>query len=359
MANEYVKLRGEPRLLMEIEMDPVQGSRFQPTGFADLGPAVFERPDGKRMILVESAQSIANRLENTCLDGTGPKISKELEGLPYILVRLSGAIDTETSSLIEAHRINSPFIISNEDFKMRFLAEAKYVKGKPLDWRNIAKTLFKYDPNSLLHGVFMANLEDGRIKMPRALTGFIEAEDVREAASGGVKNNPLDPSGKMRAENYDADVYGNVPYHRMEYTARKITAFFNLDLSLIEGYGLPDEATDLLFSLALLKIRKFLKSGLRLRTACDFKVKGELKVIEPTGFIIPAETTLLSLVQSGIKACEKKGLFNSPPVLEIMTKVKKVKEKKSAQDIGTERKQGENTDGDADVYQGDANQYGK
>ncbi|MBX8634268.1 MAG: type I-U CRISPR-associated protein Cas7 [Thermoplasmata archaeon] len=346
MANEYAKLNGEPRILMEIELDPVQGTRFQPTGFADLGAAVFERPEGKRMILVESAQSIANRLESTCLDGTGPKISKELEGLPYILVRLSGEIETETSSLIEAHRINSPFIISDGEFKKRFTAEAKYVKGKPLDWRSIGKTLFRYDPNSLLHGVFMANLEDGRIKMPRALTGFIEAEDVREAASGGVKNNPLDPSGKMRAENYDKDVYGNVPYHRMEYTAGKITAFFNLDLSLIEGYGLPAEASDLLVSLALFKIRKFLKSGLRLRTACDLKVKGELKVIAPTGFAIPDEATLLSLVQSGIAACKTKGLFNSPPVLEIKTKVKV--SKKPVQGKENEDGPSENKDGDSD-----------
>lgn len=357
MANEYTKLKGEPRLLMEIELEPVQGTRFQPTGFADLGAAVFDRPDGKRMILVESAQSIANRLESTCLDGTGPKISKELEGLPYILVRLSGEIETETSSLMEAHRINSPFIMGDEEFKKRFAAEAKYVKGKPLDWRSIGKTLFKYDPNSLLHGVFMANLEDGRMKMPRALTGFIEAEDVREAASGGVKNNPLDPSGKMRAENYDKDVYGNVPYHRMEYTAGKITAFFNLDLSLIEGYGLPAEASDLLVSLALFKIRKFLKSGLRLRTACDLKVKDELKVIAPAGFAIPPEAALLSLVQFGIKACETKGLFNSPPALEIKTKVKF--SKKSAQDKGKGAQPGENKDEDSDANERDPGESGK
>jgi len=353
MANEYVELKGKPRLLIEIEMDPLQGTRFQPTGFPDVGAAVFERPDGKRMILVESAQSIANRLESTCLDGTGPKISKELEGLPYILVKLSGVIETETSSLIEAHRINSPFIISNEEFKKKFMADARYVKGKPIDWKNIGKALFKYDPNSLLHGVFMSNLEDGRIKVPRALTGFIEAEDIREAASGGVKINPLDPTGKIRAENYDGDVYGNVPYHRTEYTAGKITAFFNLDLSLIEGYGLPDEASDLLVSLALFKIRKFLKSGLRLRTACDLKVKGEVKVVEPAGFVIPEEETLLSLVKSGIEACRKKGLFNSPPVLEITTKVKV--SNKHVKDDRKNRGGAESTDGDGNGNEDDQN----
>ena len=84
----------------------------------------------------------------------------------------------------------------------------------------------------------MANLEDGRVKVPRAITGFIEAEEAQEAASGGVKNNPLDPTGKIRAENYDKDVYSNVPYHRTEYTAKRIMAYFNIDLALLDGYGL-------------------------------------------------------------------------------------------------------------------------
>jgi len=42
------------RLLIEVELRPVQGARFQPTGFPDLGAAVFDAPDGRRL-LVESA----------------------------------------------------------------------------------------------------------------------------------------------------------------------------------------------------------------------------------------------------------------------------------------------------------------
>jgi signal transduction histidine kinase len=40
-----------------------------------------------------------------------------------------------------------------------------------------------YDPCALLHGVLFANLEDGRLRFPRVVTGFIEARDVAEAAS--------------------------------------------------------------------------------------------------------------------------------------------------------------------------------
>src|SRR6476660_836004 len=117
----FEQLKNAARLLLEQELRPIQGDRFQPTGFADLGAADYRRHDGKRMLLVESAQSIANRLEKTCLEGGGPHISKGLDGLPYILAKLTGATEAETSSLVEAHRINSPFIISNKKFQTAFL----------------------------------------------------------------------------------------------------------------------------------------------------------------------------------------------------------------------------------------------
>src|SRR5579884_3358850 len=108
----YPQLMKATRLLLEAPLRPVQGDRFQPTGFADIGPAVYWRPDGKgqdstRMLLVESAQSVANRLEKTCLDGNGPHIVPELKGLPYVVAHLKGpGIDEiDTSSLIEPHRL--------------------------------------------------------------------------------------------------------------------------------------------------------------------------------------------------------------------------------------------------------------
>ncbi len=138
-----------------------------------------------------------------------------------------------------------------------------------------------------------------------------------EAVSGGVKNNPLDPTGKIRAKGYDKDVYSNVPYPRIEYTAASIKAYFNLDLALIAGYGLPEPAGELLISLALLKIQRFLASGLRLRTACDLTPKGLIDVIAPAGFAVPAEAALLAAVQGGIRGCTDVGLFAVPPVTII------------------------------------------
>jgi len=322
------KLKGVPRLLLEVELQPVQGDRFQPTGFPDLGAAIYERPDGTRMILVESSQSVANRLEQTCLEGSGPRIALELAGLPYITAKLDGAVETETSSLVEAHRINSPFIITNKEFKEAFKKKAEYEKGKLLNWKKIAEAFFFYDPNSLLHGAFMANLEDGRVKVQRALSGFIEAEGIREAASGGVKNNPLDPTGKLRVSDYDENVYGNVPYHRMEFTADRIVAYFNFDLALLEGYGLDREAKELLVALGLYKVCRFLGSGLRLRTACDLAPKDGISVTAPEGFTVPDEESLLEYIQEKIRACTEKKLFADPPVTVLKSDVIWKEEKK-------------------------------
>jgi CRISPR-associated protein Csb1 len=315
-----------PRLLLEADLRPVAGNRFQPTGFADLGAAEYKLPDGPSMLLVESAQSVANRLEKTCLDGDGPLLEPALKGLPYVVVELEG-IEKSTSSLVEAHRIGSPYILLNKEFKATLVKELAYDPQRPLDWKRIYATLFRYDANSLVHGVFLSLLEGGRVRAPRAITGFIEASHVVKVVSGGVKNSPVDPTGKTQvadpapgAKVSEGGVYSNVPYSRIEYVAKEIRAYFNLDLALIRGYRLGDDATNLLVALSLLKVRRFLKSSLRLRTACDLELSGEMRVKAPADFVLPSEAELLAEVQTGIKACAS--LFANPPVTVLKTKVK-------------------------------------
>lgn len=320
----------QARLLLEAELEPVAGDRFQPTGFADIGAAEYKLPDGTQMLLVESAQSVANRLERTCLEGDGPEIDSALKGLPYVAAELEGAPEGEirTSSLVEAHRVGSPYFLLNKEFKARIADEMAYNPKRPLNWKKIYATLFKYDPNSLVHGVFLSLLDGGRVRVPRALTGFIEARNIERVVSGGVKNSPVDPTGKLQVDDAPAGekgVYSNVPYSRIEYTAARIRAYFNLDLSLIHGYGLGENAAKLLRSLAMLKMRRFLNMHLRLRTACDFKVKGGILVEEPAGFSLPAEEKLLKDVREGIDSCAK--LFADPAVTVLKTKVKLVKGK--------------------------------
>jgi CRISPR-associated protein Csb1 len=323
-------LQNVPRLLLEADLSPVAGHRFQPTGFADLGAADYKLPNGTEMLLVESAQSVANRLEKTCLDGDGPDVDPALAGLSYVVADLEGVDGViTTSSLVEAHRIGSPYFLLNKDFKSRLMKEMAYDAKSPLDWKKIYTTLFKYDANSLVHGVFLSLLDGGRVRSPRAITGFIEAEDVRRVVSGGVKNSPVDPTGKTQVADEKAaesGIYSNVPYTRVEYVAERITACFNLDLALIRGYRLGVDATNLLIALALLKVRRFLDSSLRLRTACDFQVRSIVSKA-PADFELPAEAELLPAVQAGIKACAP--MFADPPVTKLKTKVKIVEKEKA------------------------------
>jgi CRISPR-associated protein Csb1 len=332
LDNFYEKVRREPRLLMDIELKPIQGDRFQPTGFPDIGAAVYQRPDGTRMALVESAQSMANRLESTIIRDNGVDIVDELEGTPYIRSEINfGGSTIHTSSLVEAHRLASPFIVKDKGFIEKFKSEAGINKDAPLDWKIINKTIFKYDPNSLIHGVFISNVEGGRVKAPRILTAFIEAEGITEVESGGVKNDFISPSGNIRVEERgkaeknkgSQEGYGNVPYHRTEYNAKKITAYFNIDISLIEGSGLDESGKKLLFFMSLYKIMRFLNGDMRLRTACDLKKVGGLHIDNISEVSdLPNLESLKNKIRGLIEDCKRKNLFaDSPTILTLQGKI--------------------------------------
>ncbi len=329
MADPFEKLKDAPRLLLEALLKPLQGERFQPTGFADLGPArykAYRRIDDKKpaddgnlrpaeMILVESAQSVANRLETVCWDKANEKLVSDLDGMPYVQVVRPDKTHL-TNSILEAHRLNSPYILEGKDDSVLKLLKTDVAgteKG-PVDIGKLARTVFKYDANAVLHGVFLAkpDLAGGRLRMPRLLSGFIEAVDVQDAASGGVKNDHVDPSGDT------ARGFGNVPYHRAEFTAKQLVAFFNLDLAQLRGYGLGTSAETFLTALALFKIRQFLKSGLRLRTACDLDVEGDLTVSRPVTFVLPDDKTLHGLLKESLAACKKDKLFADEPITTVV-----------------------------------------
>jgi CRISPR-associated protein Csb1 len=316
---DYAALDKAPRLLLEAKLKPLQGNRFQPTGFADLGPARYTLPDGTEMLLVESVQSVANRMELACWDSAKDDLIAELKGLPYIRVKRadSGAL---TNSVLEAHRINSPYILEGEDRNVFNLLkkDAAAMEIGPVDIRALAKLILKYDPNAVVHGVFLAKKElaGGRLRLPRLLSGFIEASNVTAAESGGVKNDRVDPGGDAKQG------FGNVPFHRTEF-AGDIRAYFNLDLALLRGYGLGDVATKLLIALCLFKVRRFLSTGLRLRTACDLEMVGSLTVTRPTGFTLPDGDALLGECGHLIAAC--KLLFADPPITDVEWKAGKIK----------------------------------
>lgn len=313
MALDFTALNTAPRLLLEADLKPIQGTRFQPTGFPDLGAAVYDGPDGRRMLVVESAQSMANRLESVCWDTTADNWNKPLEGLPVIKV-----IDEKgkplTNSVLEAHRINSPYILEGKDKSVfdKLKKELAEMEEGAVDIRKLARVLLHLDANALIHGVFLAKKElaGGRLRLPRVLSAFIEAGDAAVAQSGGVKNDHVNPSGDT------AKGFGNVPFSLDEYTSPNITAYFNIDLSQLRGFGLGPIVEQMLLAIMLYKIRRFLDEGMRLRTACDFDL-ANLHVTRPQSITLPDRAELEAALPSLIQAVAAEGLFAEPRVTTV------------------------------------------
>lgn len=307
-------LNDHSRLLIEATLKPVQGARFQPTGFPNLGHAIYESPDGKgRIILVESAQSMANRLEAVCWNENANDWVEPLRGLPVIKV-VDETGKSLTNSVLEAHRINSPYILEGKDKSVLGILKQRLASMEVgrVDLRELAKVLLEFDTNALLHGVFLAKKElaGGRLRLPRSLSAFIEATNARVAASGGVKNDSVDPRGDT------AKGFGNVPFARDEWVAEKITAYFNLDLRQIRAFGLGDEVERLLVGMGLFKIRCLLAEGLRLRTACDLDVE-KITVTKPDHFKLPSLSDLTAELPSLIDTVGSKGLFGETRTLTV------------------------------------------
>ena len=359
MPIDFNALKNQPRILFEVQLKPRMGARIQPTGFPNLGPATYDAPNADggttAMLLVESAQSMANRLESVCWDEGADEVVPELQGLPYVRVKLAGIGDgsNTTCSLLEFHRLNSPYIMQKGKDKSRSLLHdgrwyadvvkselgmtavtiKKKTEGKKgasrktengseegegdkdkvegvVNLRKFAAICLKYDPNSLIHGVFLEKIA-GRLRHPRALSAFIEATGIRPAYSGGVKFDRVDPSGDT------AQGYGNVIFNRSEFTAQSITAYFSLDLAQIRGYGLPAAAANLLITLSLWKARAFLDSNMRLRTACELELVNSdttLHAKRPDWFTLPPATELTDQLRGLIEVCTKEKLFANPSV---------------------------------------------
>jgi CRISPR-associated protein Csb1 len=297
--------------LIEAALIPVQGTRFQPTGFPDLGAATYQLPvDKTQMLLLESSQSVANRLENCIWNEAAQTVVAPLEGISYVVVQQGGQV--LTNSLLEAHRLNSFYILEGEDksFFNQLKQELNVSADTPVDFHQLAVVLAKYDINSLLHGIFLAKKEiaGGRFKLARSLSGFIEAYNVSGVSSGGVKNDRVNPAAEAKKGG------GNIPYHREEFTAEKITAYFSLDLAQIRGYRLSPEVEDLLMAIAIWKIQRFLEQGLRLRTACDLEV-ASLHVKRPEYFQLPDHAELTKALPGLVKAAS--AAFASPVVTVV------------------------------------------
>lgn len=166
-------------------------------------------------------------------------------------------------------------------------------------WWNVFKTIFRYDPNALVHGVLFPQWQ---IKIPRVLTAHLEAIGAARVDRSGVK---FDRLGKTTS--------GQPIFAVDDTTAREIRATFILDLALVRSFGRPngketlgltERQKEFLVALALWKIQKLLATPFRFRSGChlrnlsvkdgaDNDVSLEIDIgaaIEAAGFTAPAIT---------------------------------------------------------------------
>lgn len=339
-------LDGVSRLLMTVSLKPVQGDRFQPTGFPSLGAATYQTQEGPKL-LVESAQSMANRLETTCWDTATNNPVAVLNGISHVTVTRKGEFLTD--SMLEAHRLNSAYLLAGKDkaFFSMINTELGGLEEGPIDRKKLAEVLLKYDIGSLIHGVFLAkkDLAGGRLRVARALSGFIEATGAQVAASGGVKNDHVHP-GKVKGDSKNH--FGNIPFARDEYVADRIDCHINIDLAQIRGYGLDPKVQKLLILLALYRVRKLLDGDMRLRTACDLEPlhRDNLLATRPVGFKLPLLTGLEEAVKEAISECKDLMVHTTVTFEDELKKAKDEKNSKEgdADDSGDD----ENNDTESD-----------
>jgi CRISPR-associated protein Csb1 len=281
---DLTAFKNASRLLINVKLKVADGTngRFQPTGFPDLGPALYKgvreftekKKDGGeqkvqrtvQMLFSDTAAALGNWLEEACLSGEG--YNEDCAGIPYVRV-LDGDGSGEprpflTSSVREPHRLASPYVLSakradNETMKdwLKKPEQLAVNKQRPVRTWTLAQKLFNIDPGCILHGVFLEEL-DGRLRLPRLLSGYIEAANPNAVNYGGVYR------GEVTAKD-------NIPFSKQEFTSDDIQASFILHLATLQGYGLTEDQNRFLILWALYKVETLLNRCLRLRSGCMFQ----------------------------------------------------------------------------------------
>jgi len=330
------------RITLKANLMPVAGDRFQPAGFPEIGHVIYRAPRPNRssedVCIVDSAASMANHLETVCLAGPfSLDLHENLAGLPY-LACLTDESDGNghkkpdrlvVTSLSEGHRLASSYFLSEKavviangkptadtfisKLKAEFGLEDLGTKTHPLpdDWWKVFTTIFRYDPNSLVHGILFPSLG---IKIPRVLTAHLEAFGASRVGSSGVK---FDKLGKTTS--------GQPIFAVDEETASEIRATFILDLSLIRSFGrgyngLNPAQKEFLLAFSLWKIGQLLAAPFRFRSNCDLQlqlitwVNGDLSEPgKPQDKVLDISELSVDIAAAGFTAVDKQR--------EVVTKV--------------------------------------
>ena len=287
--NLVAKLLGQDRVLISAELHLANGSFFQPTGFPDIGACIYTDGAGHRRCLVESEQSMANRLEAVCMKAPGVWREPLARKLPVIRVE-DKKNRLLATNLTEPHRVASSYVLESTingekpAKNDRTTLEGKLkdhlgIDGKtwPLDDREkLTQSVFALDPAAILHGFQFMQWETVGLRAARLLHARLEATvaDVDgEVHYGLVKVDGIEPESSATKKSNK----GQSIAHKQRYVPvpKSIQATFEIDvLALRERSLVPvadadcaDEGSSnraaqrFLLALALWKIHRFLTNG--------------------------------------------------------------------------------------------------
>ncbi|MBI4524495.1 MAG: type I-U CRISPR-associated protein Cas7 [Deltaproteobacteria bacterium] len=276
----------QEHIVITASLEIANGHFLQPTGFPDIDACIYRDKEGKRWCLVESEQSMTNRLEAVCMKSPGVWID-DLKGLPVIAVRNKDG-DLLTTNLTEPHRIASSYVLDgkrddNKEMKSLFEQKLGLKNGGdfwPLDKRSdLEKLVFALDPGALLHGFQFVQWKFVGLRQTRLVHARLEAElaDESEVNYGMVKWDAIEPeSTQEKRANKGQSIAA-----KSRIVPKEIAATFEIDVLGLKNLALEELQKKFLLGLALWKVGAFLNNkpsfdarsrqtgpSLRLRSDC-------------------------------------------------------------------------------------------
>jgi CRISPR-associated protein Csb1 len=254
------------RVIITAKLTLANGAFLQPTGFPDIGSCIYTDGDGKRRCLVESEQSMANRLESVSMKSPGHWVD-ELKHVPVIEVHDANNVLLATN-LTEPHRIASSYVmegkLNGSDVKT-MLADKIGLSGDngaswPLDKRHcLEKLVFALDPAALLHGFQFVQWKFVGLRQTRLLSARLECvlADEPEVHYGMVKFDLIEPSSQGEGTNKGQSIAAK---SRVVAAKDGITATFDIDLLGLKSLALDEPQKKFLLALALWKIGALLSN---------------------------------------------------------------------------------------------------
>jgi CRISPR-associated protein Csb1 len=260
------QMYSKDRVIITANLTLANGAFLQPTGFPDIGPCIYTDSDGNRRCMVESEQSMANRLEAVCMKSPGYWVD-DLKHLPVIEVRDANDHLLATN-LTEPHRIASSYVLEGKlngsDVKAMFTDKLGLYGDNgaswPLDKRgSLEKLVFALDPAALLHGFQFVVWKFVGLRQTRLLSARLEcvlAEDP-EVHYGMVKFDLIEPSSQGEGTNKGQSIAAK---SRVVAATDGIKATFDIDLIGLKNLAVDEPQRKFLLALALWKIGALLSN---------------------------------------------------------------------------------------------------